>query len=680
MPNAARSALDAGFHIVVPVWGESYTRLFVELCLPTLIAPGNIPGLPFPDRHVFAIYTTERDRQAIEAAPVFARLTAHIKVEFHPVRARVDGIASPYDLQSDCYRREIRRADAADRAVVFLTPDLIVADGSLRGLARIAGTSARAVVGVGIRLDKTSMRDYLLANHRSGDAVTIAPRDLVRAALDRLHPMAKAHFSDADGDEIGLSNLYWRVAGEGLLARCFHLHPFLVYPRIKNAPFSRSVDGDYVEAACPDPSDIHVIADSDEFCAWELSDPDRREPTIPYPLRAEDLSKWVDENVGPRHRVQIRTPIRIHFGIRDFSAWHGAERESGKAVGALLATARSTSERQPRGLAGAAGGLRFLTVIRDAIDARRFVAFALPSVLGLGNIPRLPRHSASRYTIVLPAECVPLVGSSPELAELREYITVDLRAVGDGEARGAGPANAFRAETLRQAALGDGLAIFVEPDEVISTGSLSAAHRMCRSGIRALVAPRLALDAELAEPQLHACKVEGLLSVRSEDLVSLALEGRRAASAPSTNHHDAGDPGTLLWPVENEGLIMHTLAFDPVIVYPRCPPPSVKCFDDILLGSGVRETEIGLFNDSGPFTRCRLRAEATETVPHRDRAAWAVAHTTPLQRALLRCGMRFRAGPVRGPGWNSVEVAAAAGVRTFLSDIEAVTARRVANG
>ena len=31
--------------VLMPVWGLRYVRQFLEFCLPTLLAPGNIPAL-----------------------------------------------------------------------------------------------------------------------------------------------------------------------------------------------------------------------------------------------------------------------------------------------------------------------------------------------------------------------------------------------------------------------------------------------------------------------------------------------------------------------------------------------------------------------------------------------------------------------------------------------------------
>jgi hypothetical protein len=547
-----RTALGAGIDFIVPVWGASYTRLFVDVCLPTLLAPGNIPALPYPDRHVFAIYTTPDDRRTIEAAPAFRRLAGAIRVEFHPVRARVAQIINHYDVQSDCFRRAIRRADAADRALVFLTPDLIMADGSLRGLARIASTPVRAVLGVGIRLDKAPVSRHVLANHCSaaGDVIAIAPRDLVRLALDALHPIAKAHMFHAESDQLQLSNLYWRVGGEGLLARCFHLHPFLVYPRVKNAPFTNTVDGDYLESACPDPADTYVLTDSDEFSAWELSDADRRVPALPRSAPLADLVKWVRDKTTPRHRALIGNAIRIHCGMTDQTVWQRTELEAADAVAKLLAFAEQ--DAQPAAVARSASPLHFMTALRSLDEARAFVEIALPSALAPGNIPRLPNRPRSLYTIVAAPACAPLIEAAPAIAELREHVPTDVRVVPEAAAADPGFVAACRIETLRDAVAREAAAIFIDPDVVLSGTSLDSALRICDLGARAVVAPCLRLVADTAVPVLlRDFKVEGLLSIASEALIRLAMAHLHPASESQlwAEGRDPVDPGALLWRV-----------------------------------------------------------------------------------------------------------------------------------
>ena len=601
MTASSRTALDAGFHIIVPVWGESYTRLFAEVSLPTLLAPGNIPALPHRERHVFSIYTTPDSRCLIESTPAFARLKEFIRVEFHPVRARVDQIGNPYDVQSDCYRRAIRHADAVDKAIVFLTPDIVMSDGSLRGLARIAASSARAVIGVGVRLDKAQVRDRLLAHHCSatGDAIAITPHALARLALKTLHPIAKAHMFHAEGEHLGPSNLYWRVGSEGLLARCFHLHPFLVYPRVKNAPFAKSIDGDYLEAACPDPDDIHVITDSDEFSAWELSDADRRLPMVPRSLPLADLAKWVRDKTTQRHRGLIQKVIRLHCGVTDHALWQRVERESSEAVGKLLASAELLPAAAVQ---STISPLRFMTAVRNLDEARAFIEIALPSALAPGNIPRLPNRASSLYTIAAPPTCAQFIESSPAYAELREHMPAAIHVVTENAAVDPRFAASFRVDALREAAANDAAAVFVDPDVVLAETSVAAAVRTCQSGVRAIITPRLHIAADAAASLLRQIfTAGGLLSISSEALVRLAMAHLHPASTSqlACETPDFVDPDAMLWRVEDEELVMHAFGYDPFVVRPRRAPQAASTLSEALLGSGLREEEIVLFRESG---------------------------------------------------------------------------------
>lgn len=675
-----RTALQAGLHFVVPVWGDEYTRCFTELCLPTLLAPGNLPSLPHRERHRFVIYTTPRDRQIIEVAPVFTRIARLIRVEFHPVRARVGHIINQYDVQSDCFRRAIRNADAADQALVFLTPDMIIADGSLHGLARIADTKARAVLGVGIRLDKALVRNRLLAEFcpGAGDAIAMAPRDMARLAFGALHPISTSHMFHAESDSIQLSNLYWRVGNEGLLARCFHLHPFLVYPRVKNAPFGDTVDGGYLEAACPDLADAYIVTDSDEFSVWELSDAGRSVQGIARSRPLSAFLTWVRDNTTPRHRTLVGHAIRIHCGMTDHALWRQTELESGESVAKLLELAE---QHVSQGAATqSASSLRFVTAVRSVDEARAFVAVALPSALAPGNIPRLPNRTQARYIIVAPAEGAKLIDASPAYTELREHMPAEIRVVGDLATGQPDFVTACHIDVLRDAAENNAAAYFIDPDAVFAGTSLDSAWRVCQAPFRAMVAPRLRIVAESAMPLLNDLTVEGLLSVASEELICMAMAHLHRASASQMpgGDDDLIDPDALLWPIANEGLIMHPLAVDPVLIYPRRAPSMARRLDDLLLECGLRHEEVGSFNDSTYFLQCRLTAHAASapTTRRGDLALWAADHTTLFQHVVFRKAMRFGAIRARGAHWKTIEATAADAVSRLLTAIESAASGR----
>jgi len=44
-------------HFVVPVWGESYVKTFLDYCLPAQLSPENIPFLGKNGNHGYTIYS-----------------------------------------------------------------------------------------------------------------------------------------------------------------------------------------------------------------------------------------------------------------------------------------------------------------------------------------------------------------------------------------------------------------------------------------------------------------------------------------------------------------------------------------------------------------------------------------------------------------------------------------------
>jgi len=150
----------------------------------------------------------------------------------------------------------------------------------------------------------------------------------MQLALRNLHPLATSSFWEEGEDDLLPSNLYWRVGSEGILARCFHLHPILVFPERKQAPFFVTVDDDYVLSSCPDPSHDYVSRDSDEVLVVELSDLRRYFRTGMRKRSVNDVAFWAELAANRRHRRLVDVPIRLHTGAMDEALWREAERRS----------------------------------------------------------------------------------------------------------------------------------------------------------------------------------------------------------------------------------------------------------------------------------------------------------------------------------------------------------------
>jgi hypothetical protein len=83
------------FVFVVPVWGPSFSALFVDVCLPMLLTPGNLGASPTDPSERFVIATTSADAEFMRAAPAFRKLEAVIAVEFVTIDDRVE-FNNPY--------------------------------------------------------------------------------------------------------------------------------------------------------------------------------------------------------------------------------------------------------------------------------------------------------------------------------------------------------------------------------------------------------------------------------------------------------------------------------------------------------------------------------------------------------------------------------------------------------
>jgi hypothetical protein len=313
-----------GFYFLTPVWGESYTKTYIETVIPAQLAPGNLPALRSEPGCRYIIYTTPEDAERIRSSNVFDALSACMPLSFEWITDRINVV---HDTMTDCFRRGIAAAESAGAAVLFLTPDLVFADGSFAAIKKLSNRGRDVVFIPGIRTIKFGVSADLQA-FRHNCSIEVSPRELMRIAFDNLHPLADSSWWDEGDGNLIPANLYWRVANEGIVGRCFHLHPVFVNSQRKNVTFFSTVDGDYIAAACPDDSHDYVVTNSDEISAVELSDPDRFFEMGFSKGSVKEVIRWAELFTDKRHRKLFDETIRMHSGISDVARWTETERRA----------------------------------------------------------------------------------------------------------------------------------------------------------------------------------------------------------------------------------------------------------------------------------------------------------------------------------------------------------------
>ena len=326
------------FVFSTPVWGAGHTGLFLNVSLPSLLSPGNLPGLASNAQSRYLIYTLPEYEKDIRTALSFQRLARLLPVEIRFIREK---IVSPHRAMSDCHIDSFRRAEEASAAAVFLPPDCVWSDGSMVRLEALTQSGKSVVHISGIRLDRDGFIPELGSHYSENRAVlSLKARGLVAMGLRHLHPIARSHFFNEYEGGLMPANLVWIVGDEGLLLRCFHLHPLMVKTQVPSAEFKSTIDDDLALRACPDVTRDYVVTDSDEILAFEMSGLNHAVGTICLKGSIEGIAAWAEYGANSRHRELIRHSIRIHIGPLTEAIWRAKEMESEKVVDAVASLNR----------------------------------------------------------------------------------------------------------------------------------------------------------------------------------------------------------------------------------------------------------------------------------------------------------------------------------------------------
>ena len=304
------------FHAVTHVWGREYLDLFLDVCIPNQLAPGNVPALPAGSR--YRILTRSKHVSELDAHPMVHALRAVIPVDIVVVDAVDRHGDGPHgtELMIACHQKATADILEAGAAIIMLSADFILSATALAAVVRRHREGYRAVVNTGLRLAKES---FVPAIATCGVPLArLSSRELVRFALPHLHPHERAMFSDAKRFSKAPVAVFWPVGDEGLLARCLHLHPLMVDPMLAQPLVYGTNDGPYLAQVCPDFSHVHVIADSDELQMFEITTIERQVIGATH----AGISSWRAANMASRcDALQLhfwqRHPIRIHAADLD---------------------------------------------------------------------------------------------------------------------------------------------------------------------------------------------------------------------------------------------------------------------------------------------------------------------------------------------------------------------------
>jgi hypothetical protein len=270
--------LDRSFHFIVVLWGERFRNYFLEFCLASLLAPGNIPALNTSLRNKFLIATRPEDWESMCGTEIFQLAKRYVDPVFIEIPPCPPG-------RSGCEHMSVGHNAACDMAyrekalALVLTPDCMVSDGSIARLQELAHEGVQLVVAAALRFGQEPFFRNLKSlgvwdeahDAKAQGPLSISGRQMSYAAVNGFHPETLSYEWEAPYIADIMPATWWRVPGEdGIVLHCLSWAPMLLdYAAVPDHDTSTlkgwTIDGDYLFKNMGCNAKMHVVQDSDEI-------------------------------------------------------------------------------------------------------------------------------------------------------------------------------------------------------------------------------------------------------------------------------------------------------------------------------------------------------------------------------------------------------------------------------
>jgi hypothetical protein len=315
-PDGGRRHLPPkAIQLLVPVWGASYTSQFLEISLPTLLSPGNLPSLAkaLPCKLVFLTSSTDAADLKNHAAVHYLRSVCDVEISVIDDLITGDNYSTTITL---AYARAVRAAGDAmlDTCFFFMISDYIVADGSLANvLARMQAGYSGTVAGNFQVVEESAKGSFFKTFDANKSNIIVRPRELMRWALDHLHPMTLANMVNFPLCHTTHSNrLFWRVDDNTLIGRFYLMHMICIRPEITQFVIGSSCDYSFIPEMCPS-GNVYVLTDSDDYLVVEMQKRSHERHLVRFGnVRQSVLAASLTEWTTATHRKNAHSAVVFH--------------------------------------------------------------------------------------------------------------------------------------------------------------------------------------------------------------------------------------------------------------------------------------------------------------------------------------------------------------------------------
>lgn len=281
--EAAKINTSKSIYFGIAIWGKDFCQKFLDNCLASLLANGNIPSLPNNGNNKFLFCTTPEDWVWLQSQPLFILLSKYMNPELMPLQ-----MISEEDFQdkekSMAYKFHIvtkAHSDIVDRmyrdqvigSLIF--PDTLYSNNSFKSVfPHILKKETKAVIACVPRLCTPTLLDNLaeLGHIKSGLPTEIPNRDLIRHALMHMNTEVLAQNWNSLYAFDFITDIWLPLrknTSEGIVTHSFAWCPILMdYSKLASHNIkcleNNTIDGAYLYSNFKF-ENLYVIKNSDEF-------------------------------------------------------------------------------------------------------------------------------------------------------------------------------------------------------------------------------------------------------------------------------------------------------------------------------------------------------------------------------------------------------------------------------
>lgn len=301
---------------ILVVWGEEFIQTLCEICIPSLLAPGNIPYFSDHFKCKFHIITDASGKKQLEQEASIQRLRKFGEIIIDSAKIDND---HKYKQMSDLQNIGVRAAYKDGDGLGFLFVDGIWARDSFKEFVVALNQGFKAVGSWNMRSNKSDMiQDIKKGDYLCDGVLEISSLKLANLILKNLHKHMRYRFWAAEPSEEHCGQLFHLISEKTILIHSFLIIPYVIFPdnfaEIPPTPSVKGVSNTYMDIflaqAVLNTDEIYIAQDSRTHLNVELSPPDFRERKR-RANTARDYVLWAEVATSRQNREFFRKTITL---------------------------------------------------------------------------------------------------------------------------------------------------------------------------------------------------------------------------------------------------------------------------------------------------------------------------------------------------------------------------------